>query len=265
LLVIGLGLSVMGDAPQAAAPAAGEGVTWLGILQGSALAFFAFIGFEDMVNVSEEVRHPKRNMPLAIFTALGVAASLYMVVAWIATSVIPPERLAASEAPLWEVVRTAAPWLPAWLFPAIAMVAVANTGLLNFIMGSRLLYGMSRDRLAPRWLDAVHARTRTPHRAIVIVLIAAIVLALSGTISMLAGTTNVLLLLVFSTVNVALIVIKRTKPGVGGGFRVPLAVPIAATVFSLALIAFAEWKSLLLALSIVALGTVLVALHRRVG
>lgn len=237
-----------------------EGPWWL-ITQGAALAFFAFIGFEDMVNVAEEVTSPERVLPAAILIALAIAGVVYVIVAYIATSVVPAAQLAASEAPLLEVVHRAAPRFPRWIFSLIALFAVANTGLLNCIMGSRLLYGMSEQGLLPAGLRRIHPRTQTPIWAIVAILIAATALALSGSLVYLAGTTSVLLLTVFATVNVSLVVVKMRETKPAKTFRVPLAVPLIGVVTSLCLIVFLPGRSLLTALGIVAAGLLLVLIR----
>jgi amino acid transporter len=269
LVVVVAGLLWLGGA-EAAAPSApvetGE-VPWRSVVKGAALAFFAFIGFEDMVNVAEEVRRPERTMPAAILTALAVTGTMYVVVSWIAVRVVGAGPLAASSAPLLEVVRSGAPGVPEWGFILVALFAVSNTALLNFIMASRLLYGMSRQGLLPRWIGAVHASHRTPHRAIGIVFLLAATLALSGTLVRLAGTTSFLVLAVFVTVNSSLIVIRR-RSGIGEGFRVPLVVPVLGVSGSLVLMGFVPAGSLPAALGIGALGIALIlaggtALRRR--
>ena len=264
LLVVVVGLLFLarggGDVAVVAAAPGGEGIEWGAIFRGSALAFFAFIGFEDMVNVAEETHRPERNLPLAILTALGVAAVLYMLIAWIATAVVPTAELAASSAPLLEVVKRAAPWVPAWLFVIIALVAVSNTALLNFIMGSRLLFGMSRQQLLPAWLGVVHRHTRTPHRAILVMFVLALILALSGTLKTLAGTTNVLLLIVFFTVNIALATLKLREPPPTSGFRVPILVPIAGALSCAGLIFFVPYDALRTAAVLIAIGLAIVAI-----
>ena len=232
-------------------------VPWTAVFQGGALAFFAFIGFEDMVNVSEEVKAPERTLPFAILFALGVAGAIYIVIALLAVSVIPPAELAASSAPLLDVVRRAAPWVPVGLFTVIAMFAISNTALLNFVMGSRLIYGMAQQRLLPAALGTVHPTRHTPHIAIGVIAVAAILLALSGSLAFLAGTTSVLLLAVFFLVNLSLIVIqRRPRPPAfrdrhsattsmvaaapAAGFRVPAAIPIAGACASLGLMLFVQ-------------------------
>lgn len=257
LLVVAAGLAfVLGGGGRLVMPA---DWTAMGVMQGSALAFFAFIGFEDMVNVAEEVHRPERNMPAAILTAVAVTGTAYVLVAWVATAVVPPAELAASDAPLLEVVRQAAPWVPAWSFTLVALFAVANTALLNFVMASRLLYGMAELELLPSWLHRLHGRTQTPHRAIMVILALVLALALSGTIVHLAGTTNVLLLLVFTVVNLSLLVLKVRGGRRTSGFRTPLPLPFAGAATCLALIVFVPRASLVMAGWIVLLGLLIVA------
>ena len=236
--------------------------SWSSIAQGGALAFFAFIGFEDMVKVAEEVKDPERNMPRAIILALAVTGVVYLVVVLIATRVVEPSALAASDAPLLTVVERAEPRIPTSLFGLIALFAVANTALLNFIMGSRMLYGMARQGLLPGWLGTVHRTRRTPHWAILTIFVAALALALSGTLTYLAGTTSLLLLLVFFTLHVSLIAIKRRDDARGSTFRVPLAVPVVGAITCAALMPFVPQGSLATGAAILALTVLLVVLRR---
>ncbi len=239
----------------------GSDVGWNRIAQGAALSFFAFIGFEDMVNVAEEVKNPERNMPRAILTALAAAGIVYLLVVIVATSVVAPSTLADSEAPLLAVVLQSTDAVPGGLFTLIALFAVANTGLLNFIMGSRLIYGMSRQGLLPEVLGTVHPTRRTPHWAILTVFAVALALALSGTLTYLAGTTSLLLLLVFFTVHVSLIVIKRRAKVPPRTFCAPRTVPFLGAMSCVALMPFVPRGSLLTAVIILALGSALVALR----
>jgi len=234
-----------------------------GIARGAALGFFAFIGFEDMVNVAEEVKDPERNMPRAILVALVVTGFIYLLVVVVATSVVAAPTLADSEAPLLTVVQRATDAVPDRLFTLIALFAVANTGLLNFIMGSRLIYGMSRQGLLPSALATVHPKRRTPHLAILTVLAVALGLALSGTLTYLAGTTSLLLLMVFFTVNLSLIAIKRHDRGPTRTFCAPAAIPILGAMTCLGLMPFVPRDSLLTAAVILALGAGLVRLRSR--
>lgn len=200
------------------------------VLQGGVLTFFSFIGFEDMINVSEEVKRPERTVPLALLLAMTAATVIYMAVAITAVSVVPWRDLAEAAGPLTLVVERAAPWFPAWGFTLVTIFAVANTGLINFVMGSRLLYGMAGQGLLPAPLAKIHPRRRTPHVAIGVLLVVIVALALAGDISALAAATVLLLLFVFTIVNVALIVLKRREGKMEGRFDVPYIVPAAGAL-----------------------------------
>jgi len=186
-----------------------------------------------------------------------------LLVVVVATSVVAPTTLADSDAPLLTVVQRATDAIPDRLFTLIALFAVANTGLLNFIMGSRLIYGMSRQGLLPAALATVHPSRRTPHLAILLVLIVALALALSGTLTYLAGTTSLLLLMVFFTVNFSLIAIKRRDRKPARTFCAPAAIPVLGAVTCLALMPFVPRSSGLTAGIILALGAGLVGLRSR--
>lgn len=243
----------------------GSAIGVTAILQGAALAFYAFIGFEDIVNVAEEVKNPERNVPKAILIALSIAGVIYILVSWLATRVLTPAELSASGAPLLDVVRRAQPNFPAVVFTVIALFAVLNTALLNFVTASRLLFGMSREGLLPAWLGKLHPARLTPYRTFLVILPIAILLALSGTLQFLAGTTATLILVMFCLVNVSLLIIKRRQPHNPEGLRIPAAIPVLALVSNLILITFASQASHLLALAFVAIGLVLIWLHKTIA
>ncbi len=206
------------------------------IFGAAVLAFYAFIGFEDMVNVSEEVHEPAKIFPKAIPRILGVIATVYILTALAAVSVVSPEELAHSKAPLMTVVQKGAPWFPPVLFTWIALFAVTNTALANYVMGTRLLYGMSRDGLMPAFLNHVHAKHQTPDRAVVVVFFAVVALALTGTIARLAQSTALLLLIVFFVINFALVVLKLRTSDEEVPFKTPLIIPILGALTTFALI-----------------------------
>lgn len=238
----------------------GQAVGWIAVIQGAALAFYAFIGFEDIVNVSEEVKNPERNVPRAILLALGIAGVVYVFVSWLATQVLTPSELSASSAPLLDVVRRAQPNFPQVVFTFIALFAVLNTALLNFVTASRLLFGMSREGLLPAWLGKVHPRRATPYRTLLVILPIAIFLALSGTLQFLAGTTATLILVMFCLVNLSLLVIKR-RDSQTEGFQVPAVVPALALISNLILVAFASQESHILALGFAGVGILLILIR----
>lgn len=230
-------------------------------LTGAVLTFYSFVGFEDLLNVAEEVKDPQRTLPRALLLALLVASLIYMTISLVAVSVLSPARLAASPQPLVEVATRTAPWFPPAAFSLIALFAVANTALLNFVMGSRLLYGMAAQGLVPRPLSRVHARRHTPHVAILVVWLIFVVLVLSGDISSLARATSVLLLICFTLVNGALVLLKQRESW-EGHFSVPLIVPVLGMLVCLAMLSQARWPELLTAGAILAGITLLYRLVR---
>ncbi len=200
------------------------------VLQGAVLTFFSFLGFEDLLNMAEEAKEPERNMPRALVVALAVATMIYLAVAVGAVSVLPSAELAASKAALVDVVARAAPAFPTSVFTAIGVFAVANTALINLIMGSRLLYGLSRQGLLPAALGRVHEARQTPHIAILVLLGVVIGLMLLADIDQLAASTSLLLLSSFVVVNLSLVVLKLRPSEPKGGFEVPVVIPILGTL-----------------------------------
>ncbi len=205
-------------------------------LQGAILTFYSFLGFEDLMNVSEEVKNPQHNFPRGIIIALLITTVIYIVVAITAVSVLSPSELAASKQPLVDVVAKAAPAFPSWLFSLIALFAIANTGLLNYIMGSRLIYGMARQGLMPKFLATIHPKRRTPHWAILILGVIVLMLALSMDVRQLASATSTLLLTVFIIVNLSLIVLQRKPDEAKGQFEIPWIVPALGILICVAIL-----------------------------
>jgi amino acid transporter len=247
VLIIAVGLRFWGGVNYLEFPAEraddGAGALVLLTLNGAVLTFFSFIGFEDILNVSEEVKEPRRTVPLGLVGALGVATVIYMAVSITAVSVVPYQTLGASNAPLEDVAMTAAPWLPRGTFAVIAMFAVANTALLNYVMGSRLLYGMSSQGLLPRLLGKVHVKRRTPHVAIAVLLIVVLTLVFVGTIQPLAEATAMLLLMAFVVVNAALVVLMYRPGEPKGAFEVPVIVPVLGALVCLTLIVLRLYRA----------------------
>lgn len=243
IFIIAVGMRFWGGVDYLETPpqADGEGDSFLImlILQGAVLMFFSFIGFEDVLNVSEEVKNPRRDVPLGIVGAMVTATLIYMAIAITAVSVVPWRDLATNPAPLMAVAKTAAPWFGGIdkVYFVITLLAIGNTALLNYVMGSRLLYGMSRQGLLPAILGRVHPTRRTPHVAIVVLFAIVTALILSGSVKQLAESTVLLLLMVFCVVNISLVVLKRRPGEAKGGFEVPLMVPVLGAIVCLVLIA----------------------------
>jgi amino acid transporter len=214
-----------------------DSTTLSGIAFASLLAFFAFIGFEDLANVVEEANAPQRNIPRAMALTLLITSVLYVLVAAIAVSAVPPEQLAASPAPLSLVYRTVAGLSPA-TFNAIAVVATLNTILAQMTMASRVVYGMARQGDLPKFAGQVHGATGTPLVATALVVACVIALALLFPLERLAESTSIATLATFALVNLSLLRIKlrdirSAKPHV----RVPVWVPALGFVTCLGMIA----------------------------
>lgn len=271
LLVILAGMRFWGDAPLLEFPHPADGAPAVLpialVLQGAVLTFYSFIGFEDTLNVAEEVKNPRRTLPLGLIMAMAIACILYVGVSITAVSVIPWQDLATSGAPLADVMAKAAPWFPTWAFIVITIFAVANTGLINFITASRLLYGMARDGRLPAPLAKVHKKRRTPYVATLVLLVVLLALVLAGDISELASSTVLLLLLVFVLINIALVVLKLRGGEEKGGFDPPIWIPalgaVACSILFVMRMFSGDWKAPIIAGALVLLSAALYPLARR--
>jgi len=215
-------------------PTAGPFV-WYGVLLGAFIAFYAFIGFEDMVNVAEEVIDPSRNLPRAIILVLVSVTLFYLLVTLASVLTVPPEQLAQTDAPLALVYAQATGRAPLFI-TLISLISVLNGVLIQIIMASRVLYGLSRQGWLPARLGYVAERTRTPVPAIVVVVAAILVFAWLLPLLSLAKLTSFVTLIIFTLMNVALWRIKRRGDPDYQGFQVPLWVPAVGATVSLLLL-----------------------------
>jgi len=196
------------------------------VVAGTALAFFAMVGFEDSVNMAEECKEPSRIFPKVLLTGLIITGCIYVFVSVTAIALVPVSELGEGDTPLLKVVQAGAPGFPIGIFAFITMFAVANTALINMLMASRLLYGMSREGVLPPPLGRVHSTRRTPYVAIVFTTLLAFgLITFVGEVPELGGTTALLLLGVFTIVNVTVLVLRR-QPVEHKHFRVPTVLPI---------------------------------------
>ena len=199
--------------------------TFFAITAATSLAFFAMVGFEDSVNMAEECKDPIRDFPRMMLTGLGITGVIYVLVSLTAVALVPVGKLADPNegSALTQVVAAGAPNLPFdKIFPFIGMFAVANSALINMLMASRLLYGMAKQEVLPPVLGKVHPTRQTPWAAILFTTLIAFGLITyvvrangskegASTISLLGGTTALLLLCVFTVVNIALLVLRKDK------------------------------------------------------
>ena len=205
------------------------GMVWAAIAA-TTLAFFAMVGFEDSVNMAEETKDPVKTFPKILLLGLFITGVIYLLVSISAITLVTPEELGEGETPLLKVVAAGAPGFPLGLFGFITMFAVANSALINMLMASRLVYGMSREHVLPPVLGKVHATRRTPYIAILFTtLLAFALIAFVGEIPALGGTTALLLICVFAVVNAAVLVLRRDSVE-HKHFRTPTALPVLGGV-----------------------------------
>ncbi|MFI0448545.1 APC family permease [Actinomadura sp. 6N118] len=230
IMVIGVFALISGDGEPSRAlefhPANGA---FLGVLGGTALAFYALLGFEDSVNLAEEAKEPAKDFPRALFGGLAITVVIYVAVAFTATMLVDTETLQSSTGPLLEVVEVAGLSFPPKLFALIALLAVGNTALINMIMASRLVYGMARERIVPQVFAVTHPTRATPWVSIVFTVALAVILVSTGDVGGLADTTVLLLLFVFALVNVCVLVLRR-EPVEHDHFRAPTWMPALGAV-----------------------------------
>jgi basic amino acid/polyamine antiporter, APA family len=253
---------------------------FMAVTAATSLAFFAMVGFEDSVNMAEETKDPVRVFPKALLTGLSIAGVVYVVVAIVAVALVPIGTLESSDTPLVEVVKAGAPNLPIEdILPFISMFAVSNTALINMLMASRLIYGMARQHVLPPVLGVVHPKRFTPWVAILFTTLIAFGLifyvtafANSSAISVLGGTTSLLLLAVFAMVNVAVLVLRRDVQAAGRHFKTPTALPVIGCLASLYLVTPLSGRpgqQYVLALILIGIGILLffltMAINRQLG
>jgi APA family basic amino acid/polyamine antiporter len=221
------------------APPLGDSHVLAGIMSAALLAVFAFVGFESVVNLAEEVHDPRRVVPRAIFWTLGVTTLLYVLVVWMALVAVPPAELARSDAPLALVFQRLTGGSP-WIMSVIAIVATLNGIIVQVIMASRVLYGLGKQGSLPAALMQVNAATRTPVNATVLTTALILALALALPLGHLADLTSRITLLMFAIINLALARIKLRDRGHEPrrtAYVAPLWVPCAGFASCIALLA----------------------------
>ncbi|MBX2805377.1 MAG: amino acid permease [Hyphomicrobiales bacterium] len=201
------------------------------------LAFFAFIGFEDMVNVVEEVKRPRRTMPLAIGLTLIITTLLYVWIALIAINAIAPASLVQERAPLASLF-TVLSGQRGWIISVIGAFAVLNGVVIQLIMGSRVLYGLARLGQIPGIFGIVSDRTHTPLYATALICAVILIMGLLLSLRDLAQMTSALTLTVFALVNLSLIALKMRRDQPADVFKVSIIVPILGFVSSTGLLLF---------------------------
>lgn len=210
-----------------------DGGIWFGILLGAFLAFYAFIGFEDMVNMAEEVKQPKVTLPKAIIAAIVMSSILYYLIALAAVLQMPQAELMASKAPMADIMQQHSEPM-AWFVSFISLAAIVNGALVQIIMGSRVMYGMGKQSMAPLWLAKIHPVRKTPYIATLLIGFVVWVLATQFPLTSLARITSFIIIMVFFLVNIALIKLlssEKTKGQLSAKPWVPVVGAIMCLLF----------------------------------
>jgi len=193
-----------------------------GIAIAFVLIFFAFIGFEDMANVAEEVRNPKKILPRAIILSVLISGVLYVLVSLAVVRVVNWEELATSSAPIAMVAERGLGSGAHFLLSSIALFAITNTVLITLVAGSRIFYGMAKEKVFPSVLEKIHFKTKTPWIAVIVILVTSVGFTFIGDIVIVANITVFAIVITFASVNLAVIVLRYTEPEIERKFKVPI-------------------------------------------
>ncbi|MEX0861339.1 APC family permease [Nitrosopumilus sp.] len=240
-----------------------------GIIIAFVLSFFAFIGFEAMANVAEEVRNPKKTIPRAIILSVIVSSLIYVLVSLAVVRVVNWEDLSLSSAPLAEVVKRGLGSQGQIILTGIALFAITNTVLITLIAGSRIVFGMARDKSLPYIFASVHFKTKTPWVAIIGIMLVAMGFSLIGDIVIVANIAVFAVVITFAAVILSLIVLRYTQPNIERRFKVPINIgkfPVLP-VFGLVILGYMmfqfEMEVMLVGLAIISAGALFYVIFNR--
>ncbi|MDP7282021.1 MAG: APC family permease [Candidatus Undinarchaeales archaeon] len=192
-----------------------------GIFSAAALIFFAFIGFESIVKLSEETKNAEKVIPRALILSIAITTILYILVSLSAVSVMDWRALGASAAPLADIGATVLGGKIFIVLGIVALISTFNTNLVSIMAASRIAYGMGGEHSLPSFLSHIHSKRKTPWKAIIAVCLLGSILLLSNNIGMIAEMTNLAIFLTFISVNAALIWLRVKEPNLKRPFRVP--------------------------------------------
>ncbi|MFX1409071.1 MAG: APC family permease [Promethearchaeota archaeon] len=217
-----------------------SGASFAVIFSSVALIFFAYIGFEDIANIAEEVKEPQKNIPKAIIYSIIITTILYCLTAISVVKILPHGDIADSDAPLNEVAAKILGPGGGIIMSFIALFATANTVLIMLIVTSRMMYGMARDKALPEKLCEISPKFRTPTTSVLLTMCFTLIPILFGDISVVAHATVFGVLINFILVNISLIALRKTKPDIERPFELKPSykgIPILALLGSIICIA----------------------------
>jgi len=264
VIIIFLGLPAVGKIDYFYSPLGTKG-----IFSAAALIFFAYIGFEDIVNIAEETKSPKKNIPYALILAIAITMLLYIFTAIASVSIAGWEELASSDAPLaYAASKTFLGPNAYLLLSVITLFATSSTVLIILVVTSRMVYGMARENSFPALLGRVHRRTKTPWMAVAAIGLLSMAFVLVGDMAVIANVTSLGALVSFMVINLSLIWLRYTKPKLKRPFKVPFNIgnyPVLAFcgVFTCWFLIFQfEWHIIAVSIVVVAAGAVFYWLRR---
>ncbi|MFW9881067.1 MAG: APC family permease [Candidatus Thorarchaeota archaeon] len=240
-----------------------SGSSFLVVFSAVALVFFAFIGFEDIANIAEEVKEPQKNLPKAIIYSIIITTILYCFTAISVVSILPYSSIATSDAPLKAVAETILGPIGGVILSLIALFATANTVLIMLIVTSRMMYGMARDKALPEGISKISLKYRTPIIAVLLTAGFTIIPIFFGDISIVAHATVFGVLINFFLVNISLIALRKSKPELERPFELkpsyrgyPL-IALLGAIICIALLFTFNWLTVLIQAIIILCGIVL--------
>ena len=219
ILIIALGVKYFGRVDYFEMP---NGFT--GVLRASALVFFAYMGFETIVKLSEETKKPEKTIPKAIILSVVIATILYILTSLSAISILGWRELGSTSSPLAKVAEVSFGRIAFFVLTVIALFSTSNTVLMTNVTTSRLVYGMAEEKSLPRFLSKVHEKHRTPYVAAFVLAFLSIIFIFIGDIEFVANLNNIFLFLTFTFINLSVIVLRYKYTDIKRPFRVPFSI-----------------------------------------
>jgi len=240
-----------------------------GIILAFVLIFFAFIGFEDMANVAEEVKKPKKTLPRAIILSIIITGVIYILVSLSAVRILNWEELSQSAAPLADIATRGLGSKGGITMSIIALFATASTVLITLVAGARILYGMAKSNSLPSIFAKIHPKTGTPWIAVIGILVTSVAFTLIGDIVIVANIVVFAIVITFAMINLSVILLRYVKPEDQRPFRVPLNIgrfpilPLFGFIITVYMAMQFELEVILVGIGIIGSGCVFYLLYNR--
>lgn len=240
-----------------------------GILLAFILVFFAFIGFEDIANVGEEVKRPQKTMPRGIMLSVLITTIIYILVSLASIRTVGWEQLANSSAPLAYIAEQKLGQQGHIILSAIALFATASTILITLVAGARMIYGMAKDGTLPSKLGLIHHKTKTPWIAVVLIFVVSFGFSFIGDIVIVANIVVFAVVITFFMINLSVILLRYVRPELKRPYRVPINIgrfpllPLFGMGATVYMAVQFEMQIILVGLGIIASGVVFYVMYNR--